>query len=256
MSDEDAGLRIHEAHKLALFEVLHAIRDPIITKATAVFWAMLRKQKRAVVKKLSTLKLAEASRADLEKIGDAIDSIPSLPEIGSSAAVKQLITKALVSGAGQTGHVIGIMFGETSQFVKDYVEARSLEKIGADVDATTADQIRSILTDGVNDGTPLSKIITNIKQAGTFSRKRAETIAVTEIGNAYSQGTLDSAKSMVTEDRDMEKAWLAEGDCCDECDGNVEDGWIDIDEDFSSGDDAPLAHPNCRCALMTRVAPQ
>lgn len=49
-----------------------------------------------------------------------------------------------------------------------------------------------------------------------------------------------------------EKLWLTSGDPCDVCDENSIEGWIPMDEPFSSGDWEPLAHPNCRCSLETR----
>ena len=40
---------------------------------------------------------------------------------------------------------------------------------------------------------------------------------------------------------------------CIVCIANLEDGEIDMDEDFESGDDAPPAHPNCMCSLMVHA---
>jgi hypothetical protein len=86
-------------------------------------------------------------------------------------------------------------------------------------------------------------------------RDRAEGIAVTETGNAYSESTMIQANAMKQAGLDMEKSWLITGGpVCDDCQGNADDEWIPIDQLFSSGDDRPLAHPYCRCALLTRVA--
>jgi hypothetical protein len=50
-----------------------------------------------------------------------------------------------------------------------------------------------------------------------------------------------------------EKSWETEsGNPCEVCLANVDDGWIDIDDTFSSGDDAPTAHPGCMCDLNYR----
>src|SRR5208282_2235305 len=47
------------------------------------------------------------------------------------------------------------------------------------------------------------------------------------------------------------KRWVTVGDDAVEeiCLANEDQGVIDLDEDFDSGDDAPPAHPNCRCWL-------
>ena len=36
---------------------------------------------------------------------------------------------------------------------------------------------------------------------------------------------------------------------CDDCEDNADDGAIDLDDDFTSGADAPPEHPNCQCSL-------
>jgi phosphohistidine phosphatase len=47
-----------------------------------------------------------------------------------------------------------------------------------------------------------------------------------------------------------EKSWV--GGTCETCQENADAGWIDMDEQFPSGDDEPPAHPNCNCELETR----
>ena len=39
-------------------------------------------------------------------------------------------------------------------------------------------------------------------------------------------------------------------DACDECVANAEQGAIGLEDEFLSGDDAPPAHPNCRCDVL------
>jgi len=84
-------------------------------------------------------------------------------------------------------------------------------------------------------------------------RSRAHMIAVTEMGNGYVQGNVMVADALVDAGVDMEKSWLAADDPCDICAGDEDDGWIPYEDTFSSGDDEPLAHPNCRCDLLTRA---
>lgn len=49
---------------------------------------------------------------------------------------------------------------------------------------------------------------------------------------------------------DTEKAWI--GGTCDVCIENSDAGFIDINDEFPSGDDEPPAHDNCGCELETR----
>jgi len=51
-----------------------------------------------------------------------------------------------------------------------------------------------------------------------------------------------------------EKLWITDGNPCEVCDDNAIAGWIPADEEFPSGDDEPLAHPNCQCELEMRRA--
>jgi SPP1 gp7 family putative phage head morphogenesis protein len=123
------------------------------------------------------------------------------------------------------------------------------------IDATTFDGIRNLLTDGIAEGRSHSALAREIRQRFEgFTRDRAELIAVTEIGDAYSQGTLIQAGNLRDAGLDMEKSWLTVGDdrVSDGCADNEAAGWIDIDDDFPSGDDAPLRFPGCRCSLLTR----
>lgn len=50
----------------------------------------------------------------------------------------------------------------------------------------------------------------------------------------------------------QEKQWV--GGTCDACMENSDAGWIDVDDEFPSGDDEPPAHDNCACDMETRDA--
>lgn len=75
--------------------------------------------------------------------------------------------------------------------------------------------------------------------------ERAEVIAATEMRDA-----IETAEQQVATDRGAtHKIWMtvADDNVCDDCAGNEAEGPIEIDQAFSSGDDAPPAHPNCHC---------
>lgn len=74
--------------------------------------------------------------------------------------------------------------------------------------------------------------------------RRSEMIARTESVNAYQSGLMQFG----IESDAKGKEWQTVGGCAI-CEGNVSDGPIPIDAIFSSGDDMPTAHPNCRCGL-------
>ncbi len=235
-----------------LRESVHAVRAPLINRGAQLFTSALRKQRNGFIRRAKHhlgLFFRESSASEISAI------LSQLPPIQIKPTVDRVRTNAGIAGGNQTAAMLGMSpFSKVPQRVKDYIAEHSLEQIGRDLDETTVKELRTILVKGLEEEKPFSTIITEIKQAGVFSRDRAETIAVTEIGNAFSQGTLGTAKELVSEGLDMEKSWLAEDDPCDICAGNSDADWIDVDEDFPSGDDAPLAHVNCLCALLVRRA--
>lgn len=119
---------------------------------------------------------------------------------------------------------------------------------------STRDQVRDIIAKGLEDNIGLDAIAANIEESAAFSTDRAELIAATEVSRANSsaaligyQGARDQAGVNVR------KEWLITDEACDDCQANADEGAIDLDDDFPSGDDAPPAHPNCRCALSPVV---
>lgn len=77
---------------------------------------------------------------------------------------------------------------------------------------------------------------------------RARMIAVTETARAVSQGTLDAYRQAEVE----RVQWLTSDDArvCPPCDANEAMGAIPTGAVFASGDDAPPAHPHCRCVVV------
>ncbi len=81
--------------------------------------------------------------------------------------------------------------------------------------------------------------------------RRAETIARTEIITAGNHGRQEAWTQAVEAGllpSNAHKEWVAFDPCpeCEELDGEV----VPYDAEFSSGDEAPAAHPNCRCAVV------
>jgi SPP1 gp7 family putative phage head morphogenesis protein len=146
--------------------------------------------------------------------------------------------------------------------------AREAGRLISKTSDTTKNEIRDIVTNGVENGHSYQKIAKAIrdkyKDSGEFSgvnkapkhlRTRADLIASTEMGNAYEQGKRE-VMNRVSRTTPMEKKWLAVGDerTSDECRANDAQDWIGNDERFNSGHDCPLEHPGCRCTLTYRVA--
>jgi hypothetical protein len=135
-----------------------------------------------------------------------------------------------------------------------YVKAHGADLVSG-LNDTTRERMRSLIETAIEDGKSYGKLATEIRQSfEDMSRNRAELIAVTEAGNGYEAGNLQAAQGLKDEGLVVQKAWILADDHPgeDECDENADAGWIDVEDAFPSGDDTPLAHPNCVVA-DTRV---
>jgi SPP1 gp7 family putative phage head morphogenesis protein len=155
--------------------------------------------------------------------------------------------------------------GVVDAFALDYARARSGELVGMRYDAlgrlvanpsarwaitdSTRTFLRSSVESAIAEGWSNDKLADEIRVGAAFSAERAMMVARTETNMASNAGALADYKTSGVVDK---KEWLtAEDDLVDEedCAPNSEQGPIDLDESFQSGDDAPPAHPNCRCVL-------
>jgi hypothetical protein len=171
--------------------------------------------------------------------------------------INDLAASSLQTGATETLADLAV---ELSFDLSNPRAVQYLLKYGAlrvtQIDQTTRDQLRTLLANGVDQGLSYDQIAAQIQDlfAG-FSADRALVIATYEAGTAYSEGTLIVGQDLQAGGLEMEKSWLTAQDSAvdpDLCGPNEDQGWIPLDDQFQSGDDRPLAHPRCRCVLLTR----
>jgi F like protein len=74
---------------------------------------------------------------------------------------------------------------------------------------------------------------------------RAARIANTESVAAYNGGVMEFGSQSGA----VGKEWQGVDPQDDLCLGDIDDGIIDFNDSFSSGDDEPPAHPNCMCSI-------
>ena len=131
------------------------------------------------------------------------------------------------------------------------------------IDDTTKEYLRTTISNAVAEGeTPKQveeRIIARYQQFAVGRPQqhidsRAHMIAVTEIGNAYEQGADIVTRDLQAGGIVLEKRWAGPRDdrTSAACLGNMDQGWIDYDTPFSSGDHRPLHHPGCRHSLAVR----
>lgn len=123
------------------------------------------------------------------------------------------------------------------------------------IDDATRELIAGDVTQAIEEGWSTGDLARHLtSESYGFSERRAETIARTEIIRANNAGNMAGYRASGVV---QGKIWLAgnegDGDACDDCEANADEGVIGLEEDFGSGDDAPPAHPNCRCAVAPVV---
>ncbi len=162
-------------------------------------------------------------------------------------AFNDALSDAVSAGARDAAARLSTGIGDkVESFIGEFLKDGGFQRISAELDKTTVDRVSGAVADAYEKGGTYSDVVKAIK--GEFSDmtdRRADLIAQTELNDAYSQGQLQFARDTGGEG----KSWDPEGEACEICMGNVEDGIIPLDEDFSSGDDAPTAHPGCDCSL-------
>lgn len=133
---------------------------------------------------------------------------------------------------------------------------RTAPDMETQIDETTDSKIETIVSNGLAVGLSTEAILELVREqfSDWATGARAEAIAANEISIAYHQGMTDYVQTWVGGNGPVEKAWSAQPDACEECAPNEEDGWIDSEAPFSSGDFTAPVHPNCRCSIEYRAA--
>jgi len=113
---------------------------------------------------------------------------------------------------------------------------------------STRDMIRSTVAESIKEGWSNDRLASALVDSEGFSAQRAMMIARTETIMASNTGSLNAYKASGVVDG---KFWTtAEDDkVSEECEANADEGVIPLDAVFSSGDEAPPVHPNCRCSI-------
>lgn len=117
------------------------------------------------------------------------------------------------------------------------------------ITASTRQALRDLVGQALTEGWSPGRLSQEIEESSVFSEARADMIARTELQAAHQNGNLIGWRDSGVVEK---KRWILADSHPqdDECNDNAEQGEIDIDDVFSSGDDAPPAHPNCLCDLV------
>lgn len=129
------------------------------------------------------------------------------------------------------------------------------ETVIKEVNSTTLNRIGTLLGESLTTGQSYDSLARkllrdDITASVIKDASRAQTIAVTEMSRALNASTLDNYDKFGVEMVE----WLAiDTGVCEICPANEAQGPIKLGDVFDSGDEAPPAHPNCRCTVLPVV---
>lgn len=204
----------------------------------------------------------DADASEYEEYLDAIlDDVATMDLSGlmllSDASLEE-VTDAARDSSRTALATLGVDDVDDLQFVNQDAAtwaATGVADLVSGITDSTRDMLRETISQGIADGMTSNDIADLVQDSYAFSQARSDLIANTEIARANSQGALISYKRAADTGVDAKKEWDTSGsaEVCDDCQANEDEGPIDLDDDFPSGDDAPPGHPNCNCALVPWV---
>ena len=193
--------------------------------------------------------LGKAEADPYERIVMEID-LSALNELDSTSDDLQAVAAAAAETAIMN---VGVgkmdLFNQINTRAREFAAERAAEMV-SDIEDATRNMIREQITEGIDNKLNRDQLASSIADGDTFSDERALLIADTEIGNANGHGALAGLEEAQAIGVNVKKEWLDHEGACPICEDNANQGPIPLDEDFESGDDAPLAHPRCECTLI------
>lgn len=144
------------------------------------------------------------------------------------------------------------ILGGSGQSAADWAANMAAELVQG-IDTTTQDSIADIIAEGIEGMRGVPGTASDLQDLmDGMTRKRALTIASTEMNRAFSAAALDKFNAVGVEYKQI----ILSEDACDICEGNADQDPIPVDEEYDSGDLAPPFHPNCRCAITGARPPE
>lgn len=233
----------------------------LVKQLTDKLWRLFAQQHKAYIRAFAKHRneFKEAlSSADIDALFDTTSTISARMAQAIQSAVENGVTRGANSLIEQlSADDLKIVFSLKNPHAVEYLKNYGVTRV-TQIDATSSEILKKLLTNGVDKGYSYSKLTSLIKKQFTdWATKRAKLIAVTEIGNAYQQGNLIVGLDLHASGVAIEKSWLTRGDdkVDPNCSANAGDGWIAVDKVHSSGAMVPLDHPRCRCVELYRRKP-
>ena len=204
-----------------------------------------------------SLHLATADRRDIE-ITDIDGFDWDWWDKYSPEVLRDLVVAYMAGLDG--GEFLDIPLATAQDLAVRYARARGAELLELDgrdnVVQFTRNRVRELVAETIENGDSLQTLQQRLREDFAFSRSRAESIAVTETGQAIGSGTLKAYESRGF----WGKQWMTAGDerVCPICQSAEDEGPLALGRPFNNGHQTPPGHPGrCRCRIVSvREPPQ
>ncbi|MGH3376330.1 MAG: phage minor head protein [Actinoallomurus sp.] len=132
-----------------------------------------------------------------------------------------------------------------AQALEDLLHRYGIDRIKG-IARSRLEQLAARLAQALRDGWSSDRLSRELRDV-LDNPSNADTVAQTEISRAQSQASLDTYRQMGV----AATEWLiSPSNVCIVCETNANASPVRLGQIYPSGDDAPPAHPNCRCAPM------
>lgn len=212
--------------------------------------------------------IRKLDNATKKSITDKLKKMPKKEQIANDINDRQATTLERGAKRAIATHSLGkfgIGYDTVNKRAKEFLGGKlshELSDYRGTIQETTVERISTILYDAYESGKSYqetSKLIQAQGKSGVFSQARGELIATREIGIAYETGNFLPMKEFSDQypDRQVVKYWDTVGDdrVTEECQANENQGELELDDKFKSGDmTAPREeNPRCRCTTITKI---
>ena len=201
-------------------------------------------------------------------INPILDAAFDLTRDFSIEAIDDAVAAALQAGGDSLMDTVGVGLGisfdiDVNEGALAYLNAFGATQV-TNIDESTRRGVVRIILRAANEGWSWQTTANELGNmwAGfrssvgrpSWFNNRGELIAVTEIGNAYEEGSLLATQQLIDSGLEMEKRWSGPDDdrTSQPCKDNLAAGWISFDTEFPSGHQRPLEHPGCRHTNLYR----
>jgi SPP1 gp7 family putative phage head morphogenesis protein len=240
--------------------LVHAAADKHLDEIKALFVNVFASARATVNRNALKVAIVAGDKQEAQRL------LAHVPDLMRSLLLKQLpiaLLKVVVDGGRAGMAMLPVSrnaeqrsaadrrdFTATDPRAIEWAREHATELID-DMDDTTREAIQEAIASGLEGDLDRDEVVDDILDV-IDDEDRASMIAHTETMDAANEGLAASWDNAVEEGllpADVQKRWIATGDdnMCDECEA-VNGEVVDLDDDFSVGDDPPL-HPHCRCTM-------